>query len=110
MTSKKIIEDAIKDFGSSEHRRGFLRYHKENPEVMVKFIEKAIQIKMAGRDRYGAKAIAELIRFHFHVNVKSEGFKFNNAHTAYYARAVMALKPELKNFFELRESPNKGEK
>jgi hypothetical protein len=102
----RTVKNAVRDFGCDKYRDTFIEYHKQHPEVMKKFIELSMKLKVAGYKRYGAKAISEVIRHHFNMRKKVKGFKFNNEHTSYYARAVMRLEPKLKGFFELRKSPN----
>lgn len=83
----------------------FLRWHSENPTVWKLFEEKSLELIQAGKTHWGAKALAEQIRYE---RAKTEGGQFGdysvaNSYVAYYAR-VFALKyPQHKDFFEFRE-------
>lgn len=85
------------------HREKFLQWHQSNPEVYAFLKEKALEAKRRGIDRYGAKALAELARFHFKVETPLSEFKLNNNFVAFYARLLMEDVPELAGFFELRK-------
>ena len=82
----------------------FLNYHSENPQVWKAFERRAMEIKAAGRNRYSAKTIMELIRWEYDVNAaNTECFKINNNYTALYARIFMQKHTHMRGFFEIRE-------
>lgn len=83
----------------------FLAWHSENPKVWQMFEAKALDLIGQGKRHWGAKALAEQIRYD---RATTEGGQFGdyavaNNYVAYYAR-VFALKyPQHKDFFEYRE-------
>jgi len=85
----------------------FWGYHQENPQVFKLFVTFARQLKTAGREYYGAKAIMERIRWHVSVETRGEDFKIGNNHTSCYARLLCVVYPEEfpLNFFNFRNSP-----
>ena len=85
----------------------FIRFHQDNPEIYDLYVKYAFQLRDAGRENYGSKAIVERIRWHVNVETQSKDeFKINNNHTAYYARMVMMDYPELKGYFRIRSARN----
>ncbi len=81
----------------------FEKFHKDNPKVMELFLKFAKQAKEAGRERMGAKAIIERIRWHTSVDTIGSEFKCNNSYTSRYARLAIKENPELAGLFTLRE-------
>lgn len=80
----------------------FLGWHTKNPQVWKMFESVALEAIQNGIERWGAKGIAEVVRWRLSIEKKGE-FKLNNNFPAYYAR-VFALKyPRHKEFFEFRE-------
>ena len=85
----------------------FIRFHQDNPEIYDLYVKYAFQLRDAGRENYGSKAIVERIRWHVNVETQSKDeFKINNNHTAYYARMVMMDYPELEGYFRIRSARN----
>ena len=81
----------------------FLKWHQQNPAVWKAFESTALEAINAGFKRWGAKGIAEIVRWRLSLETKSD-FKLNNNFVAYYAR-VFALKyPQHADFFEFREA------
>ncbi len=102
MQAKKIhrILEGKKYFDS------FLAFHEENPEVLDLFITFS-KLARKRRKSYGAKSIAEQIRWHVNIERGNDSFKLNNTFTAYYARLVLESNKKLfKDFFKTRKSPN----
>lgn len=80
----------------------FWRWHNANPMVWKAFEEKALEGINKGLKKWGAKGIAEVIRWDMAVETKTE-LKFDNNFAPLYAR-IFALKwPLFKDFFEFRE-------
>jgi hypothetical protein len=81
----------------------FLAWHKQRPEVWKAFESCALELVHRGVKRYGAKAIAEIVRYHRLMETAKDDFVLNNNFVAYYAR-IWALKyPHHKEFFEFRD-------
>ena len=81
----------------------FAQFHRENPHVYRGLVRLARIAKSEGRERYGIKALFEVLRWYDMVQTKSDEFRLNNNYTALYARLIMRREPDLKGFFELRE-------
>ena len=86
----------------------FWSYHKQHPQVLREVTSYALQLKRAGRERYGIKGVFEVFRWHSQMNSDkfkylNGEFKMPNSFTACYARLIMLKEPSLEGFFELRE-------
>lgn len=80
----------------------FEAFHAANPSVFrlfVAFAEKALSAK---KKRFGAKAIAERIRWELGVETIGDSFKLNNSYVSRYARLVAKERPDLAPLFEIR--------
>jgi hypothetical protein len=85
--------------------RNFWKFHRENPHFYDLIKRFALELKRAGRAHYGMVAISERVRWHIAVENKGDDFKFNNNYRSCYARLLMLLEPEFKDFFETRRTP-----
>ena len=81
----------------------FLCFHEANPHVARALAKRALQLKRAGRKRYGMKALFETLRFFSSLQSKGDPYKLNNSYTTLYARLIMEKMPELEGFFETRD-------
>lgn len=81
----------------------FALFHRENPAVYAEFVRLARQALLAGRDRIGAKMIAERIRWDLFIAHGDDGPKVNNSFVSRYARLVMSQEPDLAGIFKTRE-------
>ena len=91
---------------TSAHRDAFQRFHAENPHVYEQLERLAFKLKVKGVQRWGIKALWEVLRYELAINSNAPvgTFKLNNNLTAYYARLLMERNPEdLADFFEIRE-------
>jgi hypothetical protein len=79
----------------------FIDHHRKNPEIWREFERFALRAVKAGRQRLGAKAIMERVRWETEVEGGVD-WKCNNSYTAYYARMFAAKYPEAKGMFEFR--------
>ncbi len=83
----------------------YLRFHKDNPEVYRKLVALARDLKARGHETVGIGMLFEVIRWQTAMqttDMNSE-FKLNNSYRSRYARAIMALEPDLDGIFNLRE-------
>ncbi len=80
----------------------FLRFHAENPHILDLFIAKAEEVKRSGDDAFGAKAIAEQVRWDRRIRTNDKNFKLNNNYVSRYARLVAKTRPDLAHLFEVR--------
>lgn len=80
----------------------FLGWHKQNPQVWQMFEKVAMEAINAGIASWGAKGIAEVVRWKLSIEKKGE-YKCNNNFVSYYARVFTLKHPQHKEFFEFRE-------
>jgi hypothetical protein len=81
----------------------FEAFHSEHPDVYRLFRRFALELAHTGRERGGAKAIMERIRWHFMTSsVGGCDFKINNSFTSRYVRLLVEQEPALAGFFEQR--------
>lgn len=91
--------------GRREHEAAFRRFHEENPHVYERLKRLAFKLKVRGVDRWGMKALYEILRYEEAVATNSPAalYRLNNNFTALYARMLMEQEPDLEGFFELRQ-------
>lgn len=86
----------------------FGRFHGQNPHVYARLVAMARQLRASGIERYGIKALYEVLRFESLTTKNTEGpsapFKLNNNFTAYYARLIERQEPDLAGFFQMRST------
>ena len=77
------------------------RHSPNGREVTNKFIRVAVGLKRSGFKTFGAKAIAERVRWHMTIKAGPDGesFKMNNNAVSRLARFAEQRAPELKGFF-----------
>jgi hypothetical protein len=84
----------------------FAKFIEENPDIWQQFRMLAVKLKAKGIDRYGAKAIWEVLRYELALKAVTTGEKYalNNNHVSRFARKLMDDEPEeFAGFFELRQ-------
>lgn len=84
----------------------FDQFIADNPQVYDQFRKIAVKLKVKGFDRWGAKAIWEVLRYELAVNTTAnvKDYKLNNNYTSRMARKLMNEEPEdFGDFFELRK-------
>lgn len=79
----------------------FLSWVHLHPTIWKEFERKTLVLIAKGIPHYGAKAIAETIRYDRTIEKCCE-FKMNNNFPAYLARLFILKHPQHKNFFEFR--------
>jgi hypothetical protein len=72
-------------------------------DVCILFERKTLDAWNAGFDRYSARTIIEIIRWHHHVERGNREFKVNDHWSPRLSRWVMNRHAKLAGFFELRE-------
>jgi hypothetical protein len=80
----------------------FIKWHEQNPQVWREFEKLALELIAAGRKRYGAKCIMEVVRFNRMIETRTD-FKVNNSYVTYYARIFAIKYPQYEGFFEERK-------
>jgi hypothetical protein len=82
----------------------FEAFHAANPHIYRKLVNLCREVKGAGHEHYGIKAIFERLRWFHHIELRSkEPFILNNNFTARYARLIMRQECDLCDFFEVRK-------
>jgi hypothetical protein len=81
----------------------FAAFDAENPHVWQAFERFALEAVRAGRQRIGAKALWERMRWWSTVESNDPEFKLNNNWTAHLARKWQRLHPEHADLFATRE-------
>lgn len=80
----------------------FLRWCRERPAIWGEFERVALKAFQDGIGRWGAKGVAEVVRWNLRER-KLGDFKFKNDYVHFFARIFVAKHPEARNFFEFRE-------
>ena len=80
------------------------RFIRENPQIWQQFRMLAVKLKAKGIDRYGAKAIWEVLRYELALKAVTSGEKYalNNNFTSRFARKLME-EEDFIGFFEIRQ-------
>lgn len=90
-------------------RAAFEEFHRANPQVYKLFVKFAFHAIEAGQTRWSADAILHVIRWEVVVRTRrTDGFKINNNHSAYYARKFAEDHPDHEDFFASRELISQG--
>lgn len=83
--------------------RKFLDFHKRKPEVYQAFKDVILKVRSRGRERWGAKAAMEIVRYK--LNIEKDGeYKIQNSFTALYARVLLYKHPELEGFIVTKQA------
>lgn len=83
--------------------KSFISWGSENQEIWREFESLALEAINRGVNKWGAKSIAEIVRW----NLRLKGYhdyKLNNNYPAYLARAFSIKHPHLSYFFEYRKA------
>lgn len=79
------------------------------PEDVCKlFVQMAYRARRAGKDKYSARTILEVIRWEHDVERGLRPYKCNDHWTPYLARWFLKNHPKWQGFFELREHNERG--
>lgn len=73
-----------------------------HPEAMALFEHLATLASRGGLRKFGAKALAERVRWEYAIEKNDEEFKINNNFVAYVARELIRRRPELSACIEFR--------
>ena len=83
----------------------FIQFLRDNPTIYPKFRMLAVKLKAKGINRWGAKAIWEVLRYEMALKSVTTGEKYalNNNFTSRFARKLMTEEAEdFAGFFETR--------
>ena len=84
-------------------QRAFLKFHRENPAVWIRFAQFALELIQRGRTRYSADAVMHRVRWETALGDQNADFKINNNHIRFYSRTFQRTYPEHAEFFLTRE-------
>lgn len=80
----------------------FLKFKSENPQVFDHFAKMAKQIKRTGREKYSARTIFEVLRWHLDIETHGEVFKISNDFIPMYVRLLISQEPDFEEFFTIK--------
>lgn len=99
----EVVKDNDTDVAPKPLRERADEWMDANPEAMGLFIRFAKDM-IERNKRFGAKALAERVRWECAVMTRGDTFKINNNFTAYVARRLIAMYPRLASLMETRET------
>lgn len=102
MNKRIVLTALIGDGVNSTSAKLFVKWHEKSPEVWKELEKVALEAINTGIPKWGAKGIAEVVRWNLSMRKKEE-FKLNNNYVSYYARVFVLKYPEHSGFFEFRE-------
>ena len=85
-----------------EKIKRFIAFHKLNPEVYLRFVELAQEMRASGRKKYSAETIINVLRWHTDLKTEGDEFKISDHFRSMYARLLAFRKPEFENFFNFK--------
>ena len=105
------------EFSAPAHKNNFLKFHRENPQVLMSLLRLAGKLRDRGHTRYSIKGLFEVLRWRHSIKTKDSlsSFKLCNNHTAFYARLIMDENQDLatchhgEGFFKLKKQTCMGE-
>jgi hypothetical protein len=91
-------------FTPTRQEREFREFHDANPAVYAELRKLALQLRAAGRTRYGIMALLNIVRWQRALKTTDDEFKLNNNFAPFYARLIAEQEPTLRYFFSMRRS------
>jgi len=101
MRARTSIHQPPTLFPETNHRRAANEWIAAHPEGFAEFEKMALRAAGRGR-RFGAKLLAERVRWERRIEHGEDDFKINNNYVAYIARELIARHPGLRPFVEMR--------
>lgn len=91
--------------GDERAGSGVSPFSRREPPRLREVEAPGVQAQGAGVERYGIKALWEVLRYEESVQTTAaaSSYRLNNNFTSMYARLLMAQEEDLEGFFELRE-------
>lgn len=93
---------------ASRAEEKFRAFHEANPHVYRELLRLALEMRRRGREKWGIAGIFEVLRWNRAMQTDAPDYKLCNTHRAFYARMLMEQEPELRGFFDLRQSVADG--
>ena len=81
-----------------------LIFHLDHPGVYQALVQMARTLKDKGHSKIGIGMLWEVLRWRWMMSAPKGDYKMNNDYRAFYARMIMEKEPDLKGFFNTRES------
>jgi hypothetical protein len=86
----------------------FKKFHTENPQVYKSFKARALRMHATGREKYSARTIVEVMRWHYDIRTTGDVFEINDDYVPLYARLFLYHHFDMLGFFELRTVKSRG--
>lgn len=102
MTLAKVLE------APEHYKPTFYEWLRANFHIWKRFVQEADKVRGTGREHYSARTIGEFLRHQTALRDKESQFKCDNNVWPDCARLYLALRPEAKDFFELRGNTSRG--
>lgn len=103
MKKQPVVEQRGLPFGKTIQDK-FEEFHRDNPWVLDELVAKARELRELGVERYGIKALFEVLRWEHTKSVdRNTEWALNNVYTSRYARLIEAEYEDLRGFFSTRE-------
>lgn len=83
----------------------FARFHRENPHILRRLEERALELHRQGEKRIGMAELYEHLRRQ-HISTSGEPFRLNNSFRSYYSRFLIFRNLELDGVIETRPLKN----
>ncbi len=82
----------------------FLKFNRDNPHVYRELTRLTHTAKGHRGGQISIKLVYEGLRWETYTQTNGDPYRFSNSFTAYYARLIMHLNPDLRGVFTLRPS------
>jgi hypothetical protein len=103
-TTRLLGDRNFADFAAKQSAE-FLKFHRNNPDVIAELIQAALAEKAEGRKVYSMDQLLGDIRWgDTETDRGIDRFKINGRWSAWYSRAVQMIEPRLVGFFAVRWS------
>lgn len=86
--------------------RAFYAFHQSHPEVLTRLKELVDEWLVAGGDQLGIEMLWNVLRWQTRVGAQDgeEPYRLNNNYKAFYARLLVAVRPDWGEVFQMRGS------
>lgn len=101
------IEELFGDYPEPVRTR-FSEFHEQNPQVFRLFKRLCQQMWRAGRRRYSARTIFEVMRWNHDLSTSGDAFEINGDFVPIYARLLVYHHALFEGFFEFRQVKSRG--
>lgn len=81
----------------------YAAFERENPHVVDRFCEIALDMIRRGVTRWSADAVAHVLRWEALVQTKGDEYRINNSYVRFLSERFVERHPEHADFFERRK-------